>query len=298
MAAAAEVVSDNGGGNLTRKEHEKLLICFKFCCFGGTIIGHDIVTSGDLTMSPFLKDVDDFSLTAFTSSLYVVALLTYYLLQRRKIPLILGWIIVIAGIVTSNFAQQLWMLIAGRILYGIGVGFSVKSMQVYAAPCLFHRHPVKLKLAVHLCIAMGIIMTHYAEYKTKPWWSPTAGFALFSMASHIKLILSPEEEDQEPRVIEYADSSTRAAADGELAVPLLTMKEHEHQPWGRPSYYLYLVAALAVLLLMQKLTGVNLVLMFYAPVLFYTIVFGSNAYLLGSVVVSVAIELFWHRTDF
>ncbi|CAN0892178.1 Sugar transport protein 1 [Linum grandiflorum] len=273
---AAELVSDDGVGE---KEEHKLPTCIIFFFFGAVIIGYDIATSSELTLSlvPFLKSFNDFSLTGFRSSLYVAALLTYHLLGRRKIPVLLGWIIIIAGNLTSGFAEHLWMLIAGRILFGIGAGFTIKSAQAYADLHVIHRQPLKRMFAVSLSIAFGIYIAP-AFSKFDGW----RGSQLCACLPPVEAILFHLVFGlPNPRDIE---------ADEELAVPLVMKKEGHYEPWGRPSNY-YLVAALAVPLLMQKLTGINLVLMFYAPVLFHAMFVPSDALLLYSVTINVAVVL-------
>ncbi|CAN0928344.1 hypothetical protein LINGRAHAP2_LOCUS36437 [Linum grandiflorum] len=74
--------------------------------------------------------------------------------------------------------------------------------------------------------------------------------------------------------------------------------EEEEKPAAKSSAlpnFGYLVAALAVPLLMQKLTRLNHVLLFNIPVLFHNVVLGSDGSLLSSVLVYEAAAVSMHR---
>lgn len=77
---------------------------------------------------------DSQSLQAFTSSLYLAGLVAAfpasYITQwrGRKITMLIGGISFFVGSLLAGFAQNLPMLIIGRILLGVGVGFAI---QVY-----------------------------------------------------------------------------------------------------------------------------------------------------------------------
>ena len=70
-------------------------------------------------------------LTLFTSSLYIAALLTVLLAashltrtRGRKASILIGAVFFLLGSVIDAAAQNLSMLIAGRIALGIGLGFT------------------------------------------------------------------------------------------------------------------------------------------------------------------------------
>lgn len=68
-------------------------------------------------------------LTLFTSSLYLAALIASFFASAvtrvfgRKVSMFVGGVIFLAGSFVNGFAQNVAMLIVGRILLGIGVGF-------------------------------------------------------------------------------------------------------------------------------------------------------------------------------
>ena len=73
---------------------------------------------------------DNQGLAAFTSSLYLAALVASlfagYITSRcgRRVSMLGGGVIFLVGAVLNGLAQNVAMLIIGRIFLGIGVGFS------------------------------------------------------------------------------------------------------------------------------------------------------------------------------
>lgn len=72
---------------------------------------------------------DNQILQLFTSSLYLAALFASFLASKvcnkfgRKPTILVASFFFLAGAAISAAAQRLWMLIVGRILLGMGVGF-------------------------------------------------------------------------------------------------------------------------------------------------------------------------------
>ncbi|KAK3206231.1 hypothetical protein Dsin_020277 [Dipteronia sinensis] len=127
----------------------------------GLIFGYDLGISGGVTsMDPvsaslqrFFPSVyrkekldtstnqyckfDDMKLTLFTSSLYLAALVASFFPSwvtrelGRRISMLLGGLIFLVGAAINAFSINIAMLIFGRLLLGVGVGFSIQ------APVLF-----------------------------------------------------------------------------------------------------------------------------------------------------------------
>ncbi|CAI0415422.1 unnamed protein product [Linum tenue] len=127
-----------------------LIACIVAAC-GGLIFGYDIgisggVTSMDSFLSKFFPSVyrkekeghhesmyckfDSHLLTLFTSSLYLAALfasaVAAYVTKvfGRKISMLFGGIVFLAGAILNGVAVDVAMLIVGRLLLGVGVGFA------------------------------------------------------------------------------------------------------------------------------------------------------------------------------
>jgi len=137
-----------------------LMTCI-VAAMGGLIFGYDIGISGGVTSMPaflekffpsvYQKETQDTStnqyckfdsatLTLFTSSLYVAALVASLVASHvtrklgRKLSMLLGGVLFCSGAIINGFAKNVAMLIVGRILLGFGVGF---ANQVYTVLYLF-----------------------------------------------------------------------------------------------------------------------------------------------------------------
>ncbi|RWV97288.1 hypothetical protein GW17_00039940 [Ensete ventricosum] len=148
--AVAGVVKDYPG---------KMTLFVFFTCLvassGGLIFGYDIGISGGVTaMDSFLEKFfpavyrkqnqetvtnqyckfESQTLTLFTSSLYLAALIASFFASSatrafgRRNSMLGGGATFLAGAVINGFAKNIAMLIVGRILLGIGVGFANQVM--------------------------------------------------------------------------------------------------------------------------------------------------------------------------
>ena len=83
----------------------------------------------DKSTNPYCK-FDSQLLTAFTSSLYLAALIASFFASKitkvfgRKWSMFGGGITFLAGSVVNGAAENVLMLILGRVLLGVGVGFA------------------------------------------------------------------------------------------------------------------------------------------------------------------------------
>jgi MFS family permease len=73
---------------------------------------------------------DSETLTMFTSSLYLAALLSSIVAATvtrkfgRKLSMFFGGVLFCVGAILNGFAKAVWMLIVGRMLLGFGIGFA------------------------------------------------------------------------------------------------------------------------------------------------------------------------------
>lgn len=99
------------------------------------------------------------TLTLFTSSLYLAALASSLIAScatrrfGRKISMLIGGLVFLAGAVFNVLAMQVWMLIVGRLLLGLGVGFAI---QVYI-------QTLNLYIFMHTCLP---ILCNFFENQT------------------------------------------------------------------------------------------------------------------------------------
>ncbi|KAK4578392.1 hypothetical protein RGQ29_028490 [Quercus rubra] len=179
---------------------------------GGLIFGYDIGISGGVTsMAPFLQKFfpsvyhkealdkstnqyckfDSVTLTMFTSSLYLAALVASFgasLVTNklgRKFSTLPGGLVFLAGAIINAAALNIAMLIIGRILLGIGVGFANQPLASKHNPnpnswvalrlhefilffffFSFYGNMGSLNIIFQLCITIGISIAYVLNYVT------------------------------------------------------------------------------------------------------------------------------------
>ncbi|KAM0907029.1 hypothetical protein ACQ4PT_016370 [Festuca glaucescens] len=329
MAGGAAV----GGG--VRQDYPGRLTLFVFitclvAATGGLIFGYDIGISGGVTsMDPFLsrffpsvsrkqREADDSNqyckfdsqpLTMFNSSLYLAALVASLFaasvtrLAGRKWSMFVGGVTFLAGCALNGTAQNVAMLILGRVLLGVGVGFGNQSVPVYLSEMAPARMRGMLNNAFQLMITLGILaanLINYGTNKISGGWGRRLSLALAAVPAAIITVGSLFLPDTPNSLLERgkADDARRMllrmrgtddidAEYRDLAVASEASRAVE-RPWRdivRRRYRPQLVMAVAIPLL-QQLTGIN-VIMFYAPVLFETLRFGGSASLMSAVITGV-----------
>ncbi|XP_021719506.1 sugar transport protein 1-like [Chenopodium quinoa] len=293
---------------------------------GGLIFGYDIGISGGVTSMPdFLKKFfpsvyrketqdkstnqyckfDSVTLTLFTSSLYLAALLASlvasYVTRKlgRKLSMLLGGVFFCAGAIINALAQNVAMLIIGRILLGFGVGFANQSVPLYLSETAPYRYRGSLNIVFQLSITIGILIANVLNYffaKIHDWgWRLSLGGAMVpAIIISVGALILPDtpnsliergkrdEAIQKLRRVRGVDDVEDEFND--LVAASEASKKVEH-PWRnllQKKYRPHLTMAIAIPFF-QQLTGIN-VIMFYAPVLFKTIGFKDNASLMSAVI--------------
>ncbi|XP_074269977.1 sugar carrier protein C-like [Silene latifolia] len=324
--AGGPVFTGKGGkaypGNLT----PYVLATCIIAAMGGLIFGYDIGISGGVTsMSMFLEkffpDVyrkqnahsntnqyckfDSVPLTLFTSSLYLAALLSSLVASTvtrkfgRKLSMLFGGVLFCAGALVNAFAQNVAMLIIGRILLGFGIGFANQSVPLYLSEMAPYKYRGALNIGFQLSITIGILIANVLNYffaKIHNWgWRLSLGGAMVpAIIISIGALLLPDTPNSliERGKHDEAMSKLRRVRGvddvedefNDLVAASETSKLVEH-PWRnllQRKYRPHLTMAIAIPFF-QQLTGIN-VIMFYAPVLFKTIGFKDNASLMSAVI--------------
>ncbi|KAI4991096.1 hypothetical protein ZWY2020_039467 [Hordeum vulgare] len=322
-AAGAAAARQDYPGRLT-------LFVFMACLVaatGGLIFGYDIGISGGVTsMDPFLSKFfpsvyrkqaeaaddnqyckfDSQILTMFTSSLYLAALVASLFaasvtrVAGRKWSMFVGGITFLVGCALNGAAENMAMLILGRVFLGVGVGFANQSVPVYLSEMAPAKMRGMLNNGFQLMITLGILaanLINYGTAKIAAGWGWRLSLALAAVPAAIitigslflpdtpnSLLERGKADDarrmlQRVRGIQYVDEEYHdlaAASEASSAIK---------RPWRdilRRRYRPQLVMAVAIPLL-QQLTGIN-VIMFYAPVLFKTLGFGGSASLMSAVI--------------
>nr|AAQ24871.1 monosaccharide transporter 4 [Oryza sativa Japonica Group] len=292
---------------------------------GGLMFGYDVGISGGVTsMDDFLREFfptvlkkkhedkesnyckyDNQGLQLFTSSLYLAGLtatfFASYTTRRlgRRLTMLIAGVFFIVGVIFNGAAQNLAMLIVGRILLGCGVGFANQAVPLFLSEIAPTRIRGGLNILFQLNVTIGILFANLVNYgtaKIHPWgWRLSLSLAgipaalltlgaLFVVDTPNSLIERGRLEEGkavlrkirgtdnvEPEFNEIVEASRVAQ---EVKHPFRNLLQRRNRPQ----------LVIAVLLqIFQQFTGINAI-MFYAPVLFNTLGFKTDASLYSAVI--------------
>ncbi|KAJ8538051.1 hypothetical protein K7X08_014591 [Anisodus acutangulus] len=299
MAGGNFIASDSEGGvEYPGKVTRYVAITCFMAATGGLIFGYDIGISGGVTsMAPFLQrffmpvyrkealnnstnqycKFDSQLLTLFTSSLYVAALVASVVASHvskkhgRKLTMFLGGLFFLIGAVLNAAAVHITMLILGRILLGVGVGFANQSVPIYLSEIAPYKHRGTFNVLFQLAITFGILIANIVNFFTN---KISGGWGWRGKADEAEQLLKKIRGIDDVKA-EFKDLLEASEASRKVEKPwknLLKVRKY------RPQLVLS-----TLIPSFQQLTGINVV-MFYAPVLFQTLGFKSNASLMSAVI--------------
>ncbi|GAA0159997.1 secondary carrier transporter [Lithospermum erythrorhizon] len=295
---------------------------------GGVIFGYDIGISGGVTsMEPFLvkffpevytrmkEDTsisnyckfDSQLLTLFTSSLYLAGLMASFVASYvtrafgRKLSVLAGGAAFLAGAALGGAAFNVYMLIFGRVLLGVGIGFSNQAVPVYLSEMAPSRYRGAMTNSFQLCVGFGVLAANLINYGTQKikegygWRISLAMAALPASVLTLGAIFLPETPNS---IIQRSNDNEKAkqmlqkirgVEDVQMELDDLVNANAVSKMVNRPfrnimqrNYRPQLVMSICIPFF-QQVTGIN-VISFYAPILFRTIGFGESASLLSAVV--------------
>ncbi|CAD5166525.1 unnamed protein product [Musa acuminata subsp. malaccensis] len=325
--AGGAIVNTRGGKDYPGKLTLFVFLTCVVAATGGLIFGYDIgisggVTSMDSFLEKFFPEVyrkekldkstnqyckfDSQLLTTFTSSLYLAALIASFFASTvtrtfgRKWSMFGGGLVFLIGAALNGAAKNVLMLILGRILLGVGVGFANQSVPVYLSEMAPARLRGMLNIGFQLMITIGILaanLINYGTAKIEGGWGWRVSLALAAVPAGIislgALFLPdtpnslierghPEEAKHMLRRIRGTDDVDEEYDDLVAASQESNRVKH---PWANIVKRKYRPQLTMTILIpfFQQLTGIN-VIMFYAPVLFKTIGFGNDASLMSAVI--------------
>ncbi|XP_058086192.1 hexose carrier protein HEX6-like [Magnolia sinica] len=305
-----------------------VLLSCAMAAMGGVIFGYDIGISGGVTsMAPFLKKFfpevyrkmnedskisnyckfDSQLLTSFTSSLYIAGLIASFLASTvtrafgRKPSIIAGGAAFLAGAALGGAAVNIYMLILGRVLLGVGVGFANQSVPLYLSEMAPPRYRGAINNGFQFSIGIGALsanLINFGTAKIKQGWGWRISLAMAAVPASI-LTLGALFLPETPNSLIQRSNNHQKAADmlkkirgttdiqSELddlikASAVSKTINHPFQKIIQKRYRPQLVMAIAIPFF-QQVTGIN-VIAFYAPLLFRTIGLGESASLMSAVV--------------
>ncbi|CAL5345582.1 unnamed protein product [Camellia sinensis] len=302
-----------------------VVACWIVAAFGGLLFGYDIGISGGVTaMDDFLMKFfpkvherklhakednyckyDDQLLQLFTSSLYLAALVASFGASKacrifgRKPTILVASLFFIGGAGFSALAEHKWMLILGRILFGIGVGFGNEAVPVFLSETAPVQHRGAVNILFQLFVTIGILIAGIVNYFTSTlhpigWRVSLAiagipGLVLFfgsMILTETPASLIERGKDTKGKAAlkkirgvdnvedEYEEVKRACEIAKEVKQPFKKLMKRSSVP--------PLVIGI-MLQIFQQMTGINAI-MFYAPVLFQTMGFKNDASLLSAVI--------------
>ncbi|KAK8615192.1 hypothetical protein V6N13_068973 [Hibiscus sabdariffa] len=302
-----------------------VVLCWILAAFGGLMFGYDIGISGGVTaMDDFLIEFfpkvherklhakednyckyDDQFLQLFTSSLYLAALVSSFFASKicskfgRKPTILSASVFFLLGAALSSGAVNIWLLIVGRVLLGIGVGFGNEAVPLFLSEIAPVQHRGAVNILFQLFVTIGIFianLVNYATLKMHPYgWRVSLGLA--GVPAIILFIGSLIITETPASLVERGQNGRghrtlrkiRGVEDVEAEFQQIVLASEVAQGVKHPFKELMkrssrppLIIAVS-LQVFQQFTGINAI-MFYAPVLFQTVGFKNDASLLSSVI--------------
>ncbi|KAJ1440104.1 Sugar/inositol transporter [Sesbania bispinosa] len=290
---------------------------------GGSLFGYDIGISGGVTsMDDFLQDFfpsvyrhkmhahennyckyDNQGLAAFTSSLYIAGLVASLVASPitrkygRRASIIGGGISFLIGSALNASAVNLAMLILGRVMLGVGIGFGNQAIPLYLSEMAPTHLRGGLNMMFQVATTFGIFtanMVNYGTQKIRPWgWRLSLGLAavpaLLMTVGGIFLPETPNSlierglQERGRKLLEKIRGTKEVDAEYQDMVDASELANSIQHPFRNILERRYRPELVMAIFMptFQILTGINSIL-FYAPVLFQSMGFKGDASLYSS----------------
>ncbi|XP_051217629.1 sugar transport protein MST1 [Lolium perenne] len=252
---------------------------------------------------------DSHALTSFTSSLYLAGLVASLAAGRvtrslgRRGTMLAGGALFFAGGAMTGGAANLAMLIVGRMLLGFGVGFTNQATPLYLAEMAPARWRGSLTLGFQFFVSLGILIANLVNYGTArlTWgWRLSLGLAgapalimfvgaFFLTDTPSSFVMRGKEDLARAALVRVRGPSADVEAElRDIARAVEAARGREEGAFRRlfavREYRPHLIFAF-VLPLCHQLSGM-MVLTFFSPLVFRIAGFGSNAALMGAVILA------------
>ncbi|KGN53156.1 hexose carrier protein HEX6 [Cucumis sativus] len=325
MAVGIGIESE--GGQYNGKMTSFVVFSCMMAAMGGVLFGYDIGISGGVTsMESFLKkffpevdrkmkedkDISNYCkfdsqlLTSFTSSLYLAGLIASFFASSmtkslgRKPSILFSGVVFIAGAALGGAAMNVYMLILGRVLLGVGVGFANQAVPLYLSEMAPSNYRGAINNGFQFSVGIGALTANLINFGTQKIKSGNGWRISLAMAAFPASILTlgafflPETPnsliqrgsshqlvDEMLQRIRGTPNVQSELADLIKASEIAKSIDSPFKNIMRRKYRPQLVMAIAIPFF-QQVTGIN-VIAFYAPVLFRTIGLGESAALFSAI---------------
>ncbi|KAF6258859.1 sugar carrier protein A [Scenedesmus sp. NREL 46B-D3] len=230
---------------------------------------------------PFCK-YNDTMLQLFTSCLFlsgaVAAMVGAYTCRRfgRKATMVAGGACFLGGTVLVTLAINMTMLVMGRLVLGIGVGFATQATPLYLSEMAPYHMRGALNITFQLAITVGILAAQLINYGTQhiqPWgWRLSLAMgAVPSLILFFGSMLLPDtpnslvqrgQQEEGRRVLRKIRGTDDVAAEFDDIVEAVRVSAAVSNPWRtitRRRYWPQLVISVLVPIF-QQLTGINAII--------------------------------------
>uniref|UniRef100_A0A383WEJ5 Major facilitator superfamily (MFS) profile domain-containing protein n=1 Tax=Tetradesmus obliquus TaxID=3088 RepID=A0A383WEJ5_TETOB len=262
--------------------------------FGHHVAGND----------PFCK-FNDQMLQLFTSCLFLsgaaAAMVGSYTCRRfgRKATMIAGGACFLGGTVLVTLAIHMAMLVLGRLVLGVGVGFATQATPLYLSEMAPFNLRGALNIMFQLAVTVGILGAQLINFGTqhiKPWgWRLSLAMgAVPSLILFFGSMLLPDTpnslvqrgcSEDGRKVLQRIRGTDNVDVEFDDIVEAVRISASVKNPWRtitRRRYWPQLVISILVPIF-QQLTGINAI-MFYAPQLFQAAGHSAESALLSTVI--------------
>ncbi|KAK6155910.1 hypothetical protein DH2020_010158 [Rehmannia glutinosa] len=292
-----------------------LLSCI-IAATGGLLFGYDTGVTGvyskmqDETETSNYCKFDSQLLTSFTSSIYIAGLIASFFASPvtrdcgRKRSIVIGGIAFLCGAAIGGAAENIYMLIFGRLLLGVGVGFANQSVPLYLSEMAPPKYRGAFNFGFQLCVSTGGLLAFLVNYGTEKiksdwgWRISLASAAAPALILTIGALFLPEtpnsliQQGHDTQKAKNLLQRIRGIHDVQSEFDDLIAANHTSATIKHPfkkilkrSYRPHLVMSIAIPFF-QQMTGITVV-SFYAPILFRTIGSGESASLLSSLITAI-----------
>ncbi|KAL0292504.1 UNVERIFIED_CONTAM: Hexose carrier protein HEX6 [Sesamum calycinum] len=188
---------------------------------GGLIFGYGTgVAGGVASMGPFLKKffpaiyrqmnekrvVSNYCkfnsqlLTSFTSSVLLSGLLATFFASSvtralgRRASILIGGLAFIAGSALGGAANNIYLLIFGRLLLGVGFGFTNQSVPLYLSEMAPPKYRGAFNFGFQLCIGSGGLLSslvNYGTVKISGGWGWRLSLAMVAAPAFVLTVWAP-----------------------------------------------------------------------------------------------------------